>query len=119
MTQNNAILQMAPALTAMGILLINSCHIFFSLMEKCDRPEFRPSVRIHGFTTFLLILAVSFLLWSLFESSDGLLKWAFGLATLSVVGMIPCAFILAARCGLLGLRLQRLSGQSVNGRVRE
>ena len=112
MEQEIAVLQMAPALTAMGILLINSCHIFFSLMEKCKLREFKPSILIHGFTTLLLIVAVSLFLVSLSKSSYGLLRYIFLLAALSVLGMIPCAYMLAARQGLLGTWVQRHSGRS-------
>jgi len=105
--QHKEFLTMALIVTAMAVLLINSCHIFFSLLEKRRERAFGPSIKIHMATTMLLILALIVLLSSAFITQQGAMRWALLLATLSVVTMIPCAGILAARLGLLGVGLQR------------
>lgn len=112
--QNSEVLTMAPIITAMAVLLINSCHMFFTLIEKRRERAFGPSIKIHMATTMLLILALILLLFSASISQQGVMRWALLLAMFSVVSMIPCAGILAARLGFLGVRLQRLCMRDAN-----
>jgi len=81
--------------------------MFFQLIEKKKEQEFQPSIIIHIVTTMLLILALLVLLLWAGLSSQGMMRLSLILAALSVLTMIPCAFLLCARLGFLGTRLRK------------
>ncbi len=105
--QTTDIPTVAAAAVAMGVLLINSCTMFFSLLKERETDGVCPSIRIHLLTTLVLIGAVVLLLMGSAFSWGWAVRVSFGIAAGAILLTIPCAFLLASNLGTLGENMKK------------